>query len=167
MQYHKIHIIGGPGSGKTYSAKKLQQATNLTAFDLDEVFWDQSQNSYIRASEELRTEKLNIILECDNWIIEGVYYKWLDRSFQNADVIIILNPPLIKRQWRILKRFLVRKFFLGDFRKETFSSFIELWRWNSKFDVDNMVRITNFTSKYKNKIVYCSSYDEIKRIINA
>ncbi len=167
MQYRKIHIIGGPGSGKTYSSNKLQLITDLTAYDLDNVFWDQSQNSYTRASEKVRSEKLNAILTNDNWIIEGVYYKWLEESFQKADVIVILNPPLIKRQWRILKRFLVRKFFLGDYRKESLSSFIELWRWNRKFDGDNMVRIADFTSQYKDKIVYCSSYDELRRVVNA
>ncbi|KJY74839.1 DNA topology modulation protein FlaR [Vibrio nigripulchritudo] len=165
MQYRKIHIIGGPGSGKTYSAKKLQQTSDLTAYDLDRVFWDQSQDSYVRASEEMRTKKLQEILANESWIIEGVYYKWLEESFQNADIIVILNPPLFKRQWRILKRFLVRKFILGHFRKETFPSFIELWRWNKKFDSDNMMRIADFTSKYKDKTVYCSSYEEIKRVV--
>ncbi|CCN80878.1 conserved hypothetical protein [Vibrio nigripulchritudo SFn27] len=165
LQYRKIHIIGGPGSGKTYSAKKLQQTSDLTAYDLDRVFWDQSQDSYVRASEEMRTKKLQKILANESWIIEGVYYKWLEESFQKADIIVILNPPLFKRQWRILKRFLVRKFILGHFRKETFSSFIELWRWNKKFDNDNMIRITDFTSEYKDKTVYCSNYEEVKRAV--
>lgn len=167
MQYHRIHIIGGPGSGKTYISQKLQGFTSLTAFDLDEVFWDQSQNSYIRSSEESRAEKLNLILSKEKWIIEGVYYKWLDVSFKNADIIIILNPPLIKRQWRILKRFFIRKFFLGPYRKETFKNFKDLWRWNRNFDDDNMVRINEFISQHKEKIVYCSSYKEVVGALNA
>ncbi len=166
MQFHKIHIIGGPGSGKTYISRKLQLISDLTAFDLDELFWDQSQGSYIRATEEARAEKLNVILSNQKWIIEGVYYKWLEESFREADLIVILKTPLFKRQWRILKRFILRKFFMGDFYKETFMNFIELWQWNSKFDKDNMVRIVNFTSKYKKKIVYCSSYNELKYILN-
>lgn len=167
MQFRKIHIIGGPGSGKTYLSKKLELISDLTAFDLDEVFWDQSQNSYIRATEEARDEKLNSIMSNKQWIIEGVYYKWLDESFRESDLIVILKTPLIKRQWRILKRFVLRKFFMGDFHKETFMSFIELWQWNSKFDRDNMVRIADFTSKYKEKIVYCSSYHDLKRVLNS
>ena len=130
MKHRKIHIVGGPGSGKTYSSKKLQLSTSLIAYDLDQVFWDQSENTYVRASEELRSGKLHTILSNESWIIEGVYYKWLEKSFYDADVIVILNPPVIKRQWRIFKRFITRKFLLGDFRKETFSSFLELWRWN-------------------------------------
>lgn len=166
MQYSKIHIIGGPGSGKTYSANKLEKRTNLTAYDLDKIFWDQSQASYVRATEKVRADKLREILAKDSWIIEGVYYKWLSESFHKADVIVILGPSLAIRQWRILKRFLIRKFFLGDFRKETFASFIELWRWNNKFDGDNRKRIVDFTSEYKNKIVYCSNYRELRRLLD-
>lgn len=167
MQYRKIHIIGGPGSGKTYSANKLQEKTELTAYNLDHVFWDQSKNKYIRSSEESRTEKLNKILSNESWIIEGVYYKWLEDSFREADIIIILNPPVLLRQWRIFKRFLLRKFILGHFCKETFSSFMEMFWWNQKFDGDNMVRILEFTKKYKNKIIYCNNYNELLKKINA
>lgn len=166
MRHRKIHIIGGPGSGKTYSSKKLHEETSLKPYDLDQIFWDQSDNSYIRASEGLRAEKLKEILSKDSWIIEGAYYKWLEESFRKADIIIILNPHVIIRQWRIFKRFIIRKFLLGDFHKETFSSFVELWQWNKKFDADNMIRIAEFTSKYKDKIIYCNNYRKLIRAIN-
>lgn len=161
MLYRKIHIIGGPGSGKTFCSTNLQNLTNLTAFDLDKVFWDQNINGYVRSSEESRTEQLNHILSQDNWIIEGVYYKWLADSFRDADLIVILNPPVLLRQWRILKRFLSRKFIQGQFRKETLSSFIEMFWWNQKFDNDNMYRILDFTSEYNAKIIFCKNYKEV------
>lgn len=125
------------------------------------MFWDQSENTYVRASENLRAEKLDKILFNDSWVIEGAYYKWLDQSFECADIIVILNPPYVKRQWRIFVRFLKRKFLLGYFKKETFASFLKLSLWNKNFDGDNMVRIEAFTSKYKSKIVYCKSYQEL------
>ena len=36
----KIHIIGGPGSGKTWLADRLSAEFNVPAFDLDDIFWD-------------------------------------------------------------------------------------------------------------------------------
>lgn len=167
MLYRKIHIVGGPGSGKTYCAKKLEMNTGLKSYDLDRVFWDQSKSTYVRASENLRAEKLGKILAKDSWIIEGVYYKWLAKSFDDADIIIILNPPVYLRQWRIFKRFLYRKFILLDFKKETFASFMEMFWWNQKFDKDNMIRIQSFISDYQQKIVFCKNYQEVARVVNA
>jgi len=161
MHYRKIHIIGGPGSGKTFSATKLQKLTKLNLCSLDKIFWDQTENSYIRSNEKFRTEKLNLVLSEDNWIVEGVYYKWLADSFRDADLIVILNPPVYIRQWRIFKRFLKRKFIQREFRKETFKSFMEMFWWNQKFDSDNMYRIIAFTSQYKGKIVFCNDYNDI------
>ena len=127
----------------------------------DKIFWDQNQNTYVRSSEESRSEKLNQVLSQENWIIEGVYYKWLADSFRDADLIIILKPPVLIRQWRIFKRFLKRKFLLGQFRKESLSSFIEMFWWNQKFDKDNMVRILGYTSEYKAKIIFCNNYNGV------
>ncbi|NQZ22773.1 MAG: DNA topology modulation protein FlaR [Colwellia sp.] len=167
LQYRKIHIIGGPGSGKTFSSTKLQALTNLNAYDLDKIFWDQNQNAYVRSSEEHRTKKLNQVLSQESWILEGVYYKWLADSFRDADLIVILNPPISLRQWRIFKRFLKRKFILGQFRKESLASFMEMFWWNQKFDNDNMVRILDFLSEYNNKIIFCKNYNEVRHKINA
>ena len=165
MSYRKIHIIGAPGSGKTYTANKLQKLMNLKAYDLDNIFWDQNENTYVRSSEESRTEKLNQVLSKEHRIVEGVYYKWLANSFDDSDLIIILNPPVLIRQWRIFKRFLIRKFILGQFRKETLSSFLEMFWWNQKFDNDNMYRILDFTLQHKDKIVFCNNYNDVIRTL--
>jgi adenylate kinase family enzyme len=165
LPYRKVHIIGAPGSGKTYTATKLQKLMDLKAYDLDKIFWDQNENTYVRSSEESRTEKLDHVLSKEHWIVEGVYYKWLANTFDDSDIIIILNPPVLIRQWRIFKRFFIRKFIMGQFRKETLSSFIEMFWWNQKFDNDNMYRILNFTLEHKNKIVFCKNYDEVMRTL--
>lgn len=165
MQYHKIHIVGGPGSGKTFSSSKLQELINLNSYDLDKIFWEQNKNTYVRSSDDVRTAKLNQILSQEKWIVEGVYYKWLAVSFRDAELIVILNPPVALRQWRIFKRFLKRKFIQGHFRKETLSSFIEMFWWNQKFNNDNMHRILDFTSEHKAKIIFCKNYNELQHIL--
>jgi adenylate kinase family enzyme len=40
MQYRKIHIVGGPGSGKSYIARRLSTLYNINSYDLDDIFWD-------------------------------------------------------------------------------------------------------------------------------
>jgi len=166
LKYRKIHIIGAPGSGKTYVASKLAALTNIKAHELDKVFWCQAEVAYVRSSEKERTTKLNEILAKEDWIVEGVYYKWLASAFDAADIIIVLNPSVFVRQWRITKRFFKRKFIDGDFRKETFASFLTLFWWNQKFDSDNMQRIVDFTAKNNTKINFCTNYDDLVEILN-
>ena len=139
----------------------------LKAYDLDQMFWEQNEDAYVRTSEELRAKKLGRVLSQESWIIEGVYYKWLSDAFYDADLIVVLNPPVLLRQWRIFRRLLKRKFVLGQFRKESLASFMEMFWWNQKFDNDNMIRILDFTVEHKRKIIFCKNYNELWHKIHA
>ena len=112
----KIHIIGCSGTGKTYLAKKLSNKYNIPHYDLDNIYWDNSSEKYgIKTEVEKRDKLLQKILEKDDWIIEGIYYKWLEQSFKNADIIYILDLPKYIYKFRIIKRFIKIIFFLSDF----------------------------------------------------
>ena len=51
----RIHIIGGPGSGKTYAARHLSDLLGFPRYDLDDWFWDNAAQSYgVRASDTER-----------------------------------------------------------------------------------------------------------------
>ena len=90
----KIHIIGCSGSGKTYLANKLSKKYNIPRFDLDEIYWDNSQNDYgIKRTEEMRDYLFSEVLENNSWIVEGVYYSWVERGFREADLIYVLDMP--------------------------------------------------------------------------
>jgi adenylate kinase family enzyme len=40
MEFMKLHIIGGPGSGKTYISNLISSQTNIKNYDLDDIFWN-------------------------------------------------------------------------------------------------------------------------------
>ena len=105
----RIHIIGGPGSGKSYAALQLSRLLGIPAYDLDELFWDRAAPSYgVRAPAAERNARLAAIAQEEIWIIEGVYYGWLGPSFERADRIFVLRPHVLLRDWRIVKRFVLR-----------------------------------------------------------
>lgn len=90
----KIHIIGCSGSGKSYLAEYLSRKYNIPHFDLDDLQWDNQSDSYgMKRPEKVRAEMLQELLAKDNWIIEGVYYSWVEQSFEKADVIYVLDLP--------------------------------------------------------------------------
>jgi adenylate kinase family enzyme len=123
----KIHIIGGPGSGKSYIASALSARFGVPAYDPDDLFWDRSAPGYgVRAESAARDRQLASIVARDGWIIEGVYYGWLGPSFGAADIIIALTPSILVRHWRIMKRFVLRK--LGQIPSNKHESLADLLR---------------------------------------
>ena len=162
----KIHIIGYSGTGKTYLAKKLSNKYNIPHYDLDNIYWDNSSQKYgVKTEIEKRNKLLQNILEKDDWIIEGIYYKWLEQSFKNADIIYILDLPKYIYKFRIIKRFIKRKLKLETGKKETLKSLLDLLKWTDKFQNEDMKEIIKILEKYKEKVYFIKDKKEIKEIL--
>ena len=162
----KIHIIGCSGTGKTYFAKRLSNKYNIPHYDLDNIYWDNSSQKYgVKTEIEKRDKLLQNILEKDDWIIEGIYYKWLEQSFKNADIIYILDLPKYIYKFRIIKRFVKRKLKLETAKKETLKSLLDLLKWTDKFQNEDMKEIIKILKKYKEKVYFIKSKKEIKEIL--
>lgn len=93
----KIHIIGGPGSGKSFLADDLSKQFDIPHYDLDDLQWDTVANDYgTKREPQERDALLNQILQKDDWIIEGVYFAWCKQCFEDADRIYLLDVPQYK-----------------------------------------------------------------------
>ena len=150
----KIYIIGCSGTGKTYLAKKLSNKYNISHYDLDNIYWDNSLQKYgIKTEIEKRDKLLQDILEEDSWIIEGIYYKWLEQSFKDADIIYVLDLPKYIYKFRIIKRFIKRKLRLEAGKKETLKSLLNLLKWTDKFQNENMKEIIKILENIKKKSI--------------
>ena len=152
--------------GKTYLAKKLSNKYNIPHYDLDNIYWDNSSQKYEIKTEIKKRDKLfQNILEKDDQIIEGIYYKWLEQSFKNADIIYILDLPKYIYKFRIIKRFIKRKLKLEISKKETLKSLLDLLKWTDKFQNKNMKEIIKILEKYKEKVHFIKNKNEIKEIL--
>ena len=150
----KIHIIGGPGSGKSFLAEKLSKELGISHFDLDDLQWDNKSASYgVKRSPEERDRLLNNVLSHNDWIIEGVYYAWCQQCFADADRIYVLNVPRYKYRYRIIRRFVRRKLGLEKGKKENLKSLRELLKWADKYQTVNLVEIRKLLMPYSDKVI--------------
>jgi adenylate kinase family enzyme len=150
----KIHIFGGPGSGKSFIASAISRRFEIPHLDLDDLFWDQAKGYGTKADEETRNMRLNAFMDQRGWVIEGVYYAWLSRSFQQADVIVMLQTSVWLRHWRIIRRFVRRKLgFEEHSKQESLRSLIDLIKYNHAFDNGQMKRARKAMSTHNARIV--------------
>ncbi|TFE26448.1 AAA family ATPase [Cohnella luojiensis] len=142
---NKIHIIGSVGSGKTTLARNLSSKLSIPYYELDNVVWKRHKSGDIRRTDEERDEYLDKIIRSDRWIIEGAHnHIWVFKSFQNADLIIFLDTPYMKRIIRIIKRFFLQKM---GFEKAnytpTIKMLIKMFEWNAGFEKQSKPMILN------------------------
>ena len=84
----RILVIGCPGAGKTYFAKKLKSFINLPIVHMDNLYWRQDKTSI---SQEELGQKLLPYLEKDEWIIDGNYHDTLELRLKYATDVFFLN----------------------------------------------------------------------------
>lgn len=164
----RIHIIGRPGSGKSFIAARLSRRSGLPVFDLDDLFWDPGADRYdVRTPAAERDAALARILEGSEWIIEGVYYGWLSRSFEAADRIVVLAPSVWTRDARIVRRFLRRTASLVPSRRESPADLWRLLRWSPRYDVDHLGPARESIAHLRHKIVECASLRDVLSALEA
>ena len=151
----KIHITGGPGSGKTFLAGQLSEQYGIPRYDLDDIMWDNASDAYgTKRDARERDALLNGILEKDDWITEGAYYSWCGRCFEEADRIILLSVPRRTYRHRIILRFLRRRLGLEKGKKETLKSLSALLKWADRFQQVNLAEIRKLLEAYPDKCEY-------------
>ena len=164
----KIHIIGCSGSGKTYLANALAKKYNIPHFDLDDIQWDNNTEGYgTKRPLEERNALLQEILNNNEWVIEGVYYAWVQQSFDEADIIYVLDMPRYLYKSRIIVRSIKRKLGIQQGKRETLKSVYNLLKWTETFQNKNLKEIKTILDKYENKVIWLSSRKDVREIIKA
>ena len=149
----KIHIIGGPGSGKTYLAEKLSRQLGIPHYDLDDLQWDNEVDAYgTKRDPQERDALLREILRKGDWIIDGVYYAWCGQSFEDADRIYVLSVPRRVYRRRIVRRYIRRKIGLEKGKRESLRSLATLLKWADIYQRNKLPEIRRILNAFPDKV---------------
>ncbi|TDF99782.1 hypothetical protein [Paenibacillus piri] len=141
----KIRIIGSCGSGKSSAAMMLSMRYGIPFYEMDNLVWDRTFPENRRRPEAERNAMLLEIMNKDAWIIEGVHSAWGLESFAMADLIFILHPHVLVRDYRILRRFFRSRTGIEPWNYK--QSVRNLWKmivkWNHGFDLADTLELTS------------------------
>ena len=165
MTFNRIHIIGASGSGKTYLGQKLSQLLHLPLQDLDGIKWDNQGTYGVERPETERDRLLQEFITQPAWITEGIYYGWVGDSFAAADVIIILQPSAMTRNYRMILRFLKRKLGFLPSKNETIKDLIALIKWTNDYARRKIPEIIAMTDLYDDKRYYFNNADDALKFL--
>ncbi|MDY6926000.1 MAG: hypothetical protein SWN10_02760 [Pseudomonadota bacterium] len=161
----KIHIIGGPGSGKTTLARIMSKNLDCNTLHLDDIAYNDGDFEN-PTSREYRLNQLSRFTQEEHWIIEGVYFSWVGSSFKHCDKIIFLSLDKDLRKINILKRLSARKdLTIEQLEKQK----ARLLKSNDNYDALFNKRISGFLEKFEKKIVKVdgSDFDPQKLLLSA
>ena len=87
----KIIVIGCPGSGKSTVSRALHNKTGIPLYHLDMMYWNADKTT---VKKSLFRERLSVVLEKDEWIIDGNYGSTMELRMAACDTVIFLDYPL-------------------------------------------------------------------------
>ena len=99
--YHRILILGSPGSGKSTFAKEVAQLTSLPLIHLDDLYWGED---WCRPSHQSWQNELEQVVGNDQWIIDGNHMNTLPIRLERADLVLIMNSVMSRSLYRICVR---------------------------------------------------------------
>ena len=160
----RIHILGGPGSGKTALASRLAQALGSESITLDAITYEDPLFTLPRT----RTSRIELVRDYvgrDSWVAEGVYFSWVGQSFKHADRIVVLNLPKSERDRNIRSK-LNDRFPEGAVNEQYVVQLARLLKSNEEYDSLFKQRIHGFIAPHAAKTDICNSTAEaVERIL--
>jgi adenylate kinase family enzyme len=102
----RIHIIGGPGSGKTTLAREVGECLGVEAYELDQIAFTGREFTERPISERIADIYRIAHAHRPAWITEGLFLRWTDELLARANIIVWLDHVSWKRGFkRITRRF--------------------------------------------------------------
>ena len=176
----RIHVIGGPGSGKTTLAKQAALLLDVPFYELDAVGYEGGSGA--ERPLPLRIAEIRQIAAQPGWVTEGVFLGWTHALFETADEIVWLDLPWRLVGWRIFLRH-VKAELRGNNRHSGWRKLFHFMLWARAYytrsaapgeaviveeDGDETRAITaQYLTAYSSRLVRCQTPAEIQAYLES
>lgn len=183
----RIHIIGGPGSGKTTLARKIGACLGTKTYELDQIAF--TGQDFTERPFPDRVADISRIADSSAWVTEGLFVLWTEELLESADMIVWLDNVTWERGiLRIARRFVQSALHEAKKRRglERFARFQDYARHVRQFiqvfytsrayytgrvsQPDHRAESRRSTEKYltayKNKVIHCQSDEAVEAFID-
>ena len=103
----RVHVVGGPGVGKSLFAERIAAATVLELHHLDETAFEGPE--FALRPAEVTSHAARVFAAEPRWVAEGIFVDWVAPLFDRADVIVWLNYPALLIAYRLARRFVGKR----------------------------------------------------------
>ena len=183
----RIHIVGGPGSGKTTLAHEIGTRLGIQVHELDSIAF--MGPDYAERGLSERLADISTIASQPTWIVEGFFVLWTDQLLECADIIVWLdNISWERSRWRTVRRFIrsalreakIRRGLAKFTRFHDYAHHLKLFIrafFSSRTyyvasahppdgQIESRQNTTKHLTMYKDKVIHCYSDEAVKQFLN-
>lgn len=165
----KVYIVGSVASGKSTLARLISRKTGIPCTHLDEVVYKEdptdSWGNTKRPVEE-RERLFQDVLSQESYIIEDAGRECFLEGMRKADLIILLEPPLLVRKKRILSRWIKQNLGIEKcIYKPQLKMLKAMFNWANQYET-GADGTKKRVAQFQNKVIVLRNNKDIKKFLN-
>jgi len=149
----RLFVTGPTGSGKSTLADHIARRAIAPLYALDDIHWEPAEGGDRRRDPSARLAMLAQIAGQDDWVIEGVQFKWADQAMERADAILVLDLPRWRNRVRIARRFVDRRLSGEPGPRGTLRALYQEYRWSNDYFDHERAMLFDKLEQWRDKLV--------------